>query len=208
MKNIYIPKTLIIEEQLKTFKVGDNVYIRPDADKYFIDLTHNMRLSFGKWVKITKIQRVSDIYSNPATYIKTDFNNNDLMIFTNVTDDPHGEYYWYYKCLICEIYIPNYNSKQKPLRENIIKNYEYFINENVNNFQVYINKNNSPYKYSAFKDDKLYVFSKNNDDKLKLKYMGKVDKKKYPIYGTLLSGEKYKGLFIRLNTLISDYENM
>lgn len=176
--------------------------------KFFDDLTENMKKSFGQWVKIKKIQKVSNIYFNGSLRIKTDFNNNDLMIFTNLMNDPSAEYYWYYKCLVSKRYVPDYNPKQKPLRENIIKNYEYFINENVNNFQVYINKSNSPYKYSALKDDKLYVFSKNNDDKLKLKYMGKVDKKKYPIYGTLLSGEKYKGLFIRLNTLISDYENM
>lgn len=202
------PPTLTLEQQKRLYKVGDMVFVRPDSDEYFNDLTSRMLESFGNWVTIKKIGKVSDEYDSNNTSILVEHNPDDLLIYTDTTYNNLDRYYWYYKCLVSKIILkPDYKPKQKIVREDIITNFENFLNESSSNFQVYINNSTNPYKYSAIKDSVLYNFKYDKDGKLSLKYVGKIDIKRYPIYGTLLGGEKYKGLFIRLNTLISDYEN-
>lgn len=132
MKNVLypnIPQKLTLNQQHHIFKVGDSVFIRPDAEKYFIDTTPSMRRSMGYWVKIIRIESVKHIYTNPSRLIKTEYEPDDLMIYTNTIDYPDGEFYWFYKCLVSKRNIPNYEPKQKIVRENIITYFEYFINK-------------------------------------------------------------------------------
>lgn len=135
MKNIYYPnisQKLTINQQLQLFKIGDSVFIRPDADKYFNDITKPMIQSFGYWVKIIHIDTVKNILLCPNYTITTDYEPDDLLIYTNTINDPDSEYYWFYKCLVSKRHIPNYKPKQKIVRENIIIDFEYFINIKIN----------------------------------------------------------------------------
>ena len=89
----------------------------------------SMRRSMGYWVKIIRIESVKHIYTNPSRLIKTEYEPDDLMIYTNTIDYPDGEFYWFYKGLVSKRNIPNYEPKQKIVRENIITYFEYFINK-------------------------------------------------------------------------------
>lgn len=101
------PKTLTIEDQKKLFKVGDDVYIRPNAKEYFKDMDdYIMPNMLGEKGTIYKIDNFSNNYHSTDCYsyfpqnIIDDIKSGDLLIYVKVENIYESEnYYWYYKCL-------------------------------------------------------------------------------------------------------------
>ena len=106
------PLKLTIEEQRKIFQIGDKVYIRPDASKYFSDITDPMLDMVEKWVNIIDISLLKNIYNEPDEYITTEYNENDLLLRCEYN---HNDWWWYYKCVYTDKYIdkPSYEPKNK-----------------------------------------------------------------------------------------------
>lgn len=98
-------------QQRESFKVGDKVFVRNDVTDYFTDIVDDMLDMIGKWITITEISTVKQLYGGTTnTYITVDHNENDLVLTC-------GTYHWYYKCFYTDKYIkPNYKPKYKPNR--------------------------------------------------------------------------------------------
>ena len=116
-------KPLTVKEQKEKFKVGDEVYIRPDALKYFNDVDGDvMPYLLGKKGKIIDTNTLLKQYEDPH-YIEDfslppeiieDYHLDDLLLYVEIEGDPKSKYYfWYYRCLITPDMIrPTYTPKK------------------------------------------------------------------------------------------------
>lgn len=110
------PLNLTPSQQLQLFEVGDKVFVRNDASKYFTDITDLMYDMIEKWVTIVEIKTIEETYGGNSSYIPVEHNKNDLLI-TCKLEQSNYTFWWYYKCLYTDKKIePNYKSKNKANR--------------------------------------------------------------------------------------------
>lgn len=153
------PKTLSVEEQEKQFKLGDEVYIRPDAYKYFTDIDErNMNKLLGKKGEIVGITNIYEQYGSNIDDLDFAFPDdiigsvspNDLLVYVHIKDDQYWyskDYYWYYKCLINEKYSTPTYKPRKILKESSEFNYPY------KEIVVYIENQNELILFNEFLKD-------------------------------------------------------
>ena len=107
-----IPLTLTPKKQKEYYKIGDIVYIRPDAMNYFDDTVHEMTKFLGEPVEIVDIETAGDRYSSQNLY---GLNTDDLlMTVKEIGDDGlNGYWYWSYKCLYNpKLSVPSYEPRK------------------------------------------------------------------------------------------------
>jgi hypothetical protein len=83
----------------------------------------------------------------------------------------------------------------------MIITFEDFLFESNGRLMVYRNKENFN-TYTVFKGNDLYSVKSFYNKSMEVKYLGKVDRNKYSISGTLVSGKQYKGFFIAIQKAI------
>ncbi len=144
-----VPPILTPLEQKEQFKIGDIVFVRPDAFEYYYDVdVDEMECFLGKKIKIEKIQTVHEQYGyryeDSLDTLGKDIKTDDFMITgIPLEDDCEGIWVWYYRCLFNpkDLMKPSYKPK------NIKKD----INEKLNEM-LYTELSILPYfrKYNSF----------------------------------------------------------
>lgn len=119
-----ISKVLTPIEQRKIFNVGDKVFIRYDAKKYFNDIDEKF---IGNEATIVHVLTYEKVYGNKSDEIVYDtdridiipdnieYNKNDLIIFcsNNYIDDEY-DVGFFYRCLFTpSLAEPNYKKSKK-----------------------------------------------------------------------------------------------
>lgn len=105
-----IPPILTPYQQKQHYKIGDVVYIRPDAFDYFYDINSSMDQWLGKYAEITYVNIAEDIYDTYAINGK-DMKPDDLLVTLQNSDSETC--YWFYRCLVnIEFAIPSYKPRK------------------------------------------------------------------------------------------------
>jgi len=126
-------RDLTTEQQLKLFKIGDDVIVKKNAYDYFNDVNDYMNDFLGGKYKILDMTTLWDAYEDESKFYITDFNESkydDLLLTVGDKNDKNNSWMWYYKCLIPTrkldpVYEPKRNIRLLEKFNNLSNKYDY-----------------------------------------------------------------------------------
>lgn len=116
------PRVLTLEEQIDIYKLGDEVYIRQDADRYTLDWYDEMNNDINM-KGVIKIARPAKDFYDKKDLEDLEYNPDDLIIGV-IVDNTDNYWHWHYKSIYHpKLKAPNY--KSRIINESNDFNYKY-----------------------------------------------------------------------------------